>query len=78
MSRHVQVPKPQEQENTFIGRKRELGGYCKHRLLGFSLAESLPGRKRGLSSSSWALLLSQGVRASPLVSQLYLIEVSVC
>ena len=42
----------------------------------FSLAESLPGKKRSLSSSYWALLLLQGVTVSPLVSQLDLSEVS--
>ena len=32
---------------------------------GISLAESLPGKKRSLSSSCWALLPSQGMRVSP-------------
>lgn len=43
-------------KNTLIGRKGSCKGYRKYRVHGLSLAESLAGKKRGLSSSSWALL----------------------
>ena len=44
---------------TFTKGKRKLGGLS-HRVRGFSLAESPPGKK-SLSSPCWALLSSQGV-----------------
>ena len=56
----VRVPTWQEKENTFTEGKRKLTG--QQRVHGSSLAESLPGMKRSLSSSCWALLWSQGVR----------------
>ena len=37
----------------------------KQRVQGFSLAESLLGKKRTLSSYCWALLFLEGVRDSP-------------
>ena len=66
----------QNREDPFMSGKGSGEGYSKQRALGFSLAESLPGKKRSLSSSYWALLLLQGMTVSPLVSQLYLSEVS--
>ena len=48
-------------------------GLSKQRVHGFSLAESLPGKR--FSSSCWALLSSQGMRAPP--SGLSLMELSV-
>ena len=59
----VKVPKQQGKEDAFIEGKRKLGGLSKQRVPGFSLAESLPGKKRRLSFSCWALLSSQGMRA---------------
>ena len=46
-----------------------------HRVHGFSLAESLPG-KNSLSYLCWTLFLSQGITAS-LSGLTYLIEISV-
>ena len=43
-------------KNTLIERKVSCKGCRKYRVHGLSLAESLAGKKRGLSSSSWALL----------------------
>ena len=40
-------------------------GCSQHRLHGFSKAESSPGKKRNISSSSWAPLSLQGLRAHP-------------
>ena len=48
-----------------IKRGREFAGATVNRVLGLSLAESLPGKKSSLSSSCWVLLLSQGMRAPP-------------
>ena len=47
------------------GRKGRWEGCSQHRLHGFSKAESSPGKKRNISSSSWALLSLQGLRALP-------------
>ena len=61
----MQLPTWQE-ENAFRERKKKSWEDCsKQRVLSFSLAESLPGKKSRLSSSCWVLLLSQGVRAPP-------------
>lgn len=49
----------------------------KESIHGFSLAESVSGSKRSLSSSFWALLPSKDVRGPLLVSLLYLTEISV-
>ena len=52
----------------FNEKERELGEQLplvKKKAHGSSLAESLPGKKRGFSSSSWALLSSQDRRVSP-------------
>ena len=65
MASHMQVPTQQGKENAYIEGKGGCQGYSEHRMLGFSLAESLPGKKSRLSSSCWVLLLSQGVRAPP-------------
>ena len=65
MVSHVQVPALQGKEIAFIEGKRKLEGCSKQRVKGFSLAESLPGEKRSPSSSCWALLSLQGVRAPP-------------
>jgi len=43
--------------NTFTERNRKWEDYG-NRVHGFSLAESLPGKKRSLSSSCWAQLWS--------------------
>ena len=44
----------------FNEKERELGeSYSEQKSHGSSLAEKLPGKKRGLSSFSWALLSSQ-------------------
>ena len=48
----------------FPGGEKEDGKGSKQRAQGFSLAESLPGKKSSLSTF-WALLLLQGVRAPP-------------
>ena len=50
-----------EGELFYRGEKEVGGGYSKQRLHGFSLAEPLPGMKRSVSSSCWAL----GVGAPP-------------
>ena len=64
LERHVQVSPWQKKESSFTERKRKLGGYCKHCVHGFSLAESMPVKK-SLSFSSWALLSLQDLKASP-------------
>lgn len=69
-------PLGQERRNSFIKRKRKLGGYCKHYVPGFSLAELIPVKK-SLSFSSWALLSLQDLRASP-AGLLTLLGVFVC
>ena len=46
MVNHVQIPKQQKKNNNFIERKRNIS-----RVHGFSLADSLPGMKKSLSSS---------------------------
>lgn len=65
----LQGLQPREgKEHTFIGGG---GGSCEgcsqHRLCGFAKAESSPGRRGMFSSSSWALLSSQGL-SSPFLS----------
>ena len=55
----------QNREDPFMSGKGSGEGYSKQRALGFSLAESLPGKKRSLSSSCWALLWSQSIRVPP-------------
>ena len=52
------------QGNSFIEGKGSWEGCSKETVYGFSLAESLSER-RSLSSSSWTLVLLQGVSASP-------------
>ena len=52
------------------------GRLCKQKRHGFSLDESLLGKKRSLSSSYWALLSSQDVRV-PTSGHLTLSEISV-
>lgn len=52
--------------------KGSLEDYSKQRVQGFSLAESLLGKKRDLSSSCWALLSLQHMRALILVFWIYL------
>ena len=65
MASHMQIPMWQGKEHTFI-KKRKLGGVSsKQRIHGLSLAEPLPGKNRNLSSSSLALLWSQGMSALP-------------
>ena len=59
MVSHVQVSTWQAKENDFIGGKEDWEDYSKQKVYGFSLAESLPGKKRSLSSSCWALLSPQ-------------------
>ena len=61
---HMQSPSWQGKENTFIGCKRIWEGCSKQRVHSFSLAESLPGKKRSLSPSCWVLLSLQGMRVS--------------
>ena len=56
-------PAQQEKEDAFIQGKGSWEGCSKQRVHGFLLAETMPRKKRSLSSSSWALLPSQGVRA---------------
>lgn len=70
----MQVFAWQEKENAFAG-KKEAGRVVVNRVNGFSLAESLPEKSN--LSYCWAPLFLQGVRAL-LLSQPYLIEVSVC
>ena len=69
----MQVPAERGKENALIERQRS---FRVNRVRGFSMPESLPGKKRSLSFSYWALLLLQGVTVSPLASQLNLSEVS--
>ena len=72
----MQLPTWQE-ENAFRERKKKSWEDCsKQRVLSFSLAESLPGKKRSPSSSCW-LCSYHGKELPLLVSQLYLIEISV-
>ena len=53
-------------EGAYFSKEKEAGGvYSKWRIHGFSLAESLPGKSESLSSSSLALLWSQGMSALP-------------
>lgn len=49
----------------------------KKKVCDFSLSESLPGKKKSLSSCFWVLHSPQNVWAPPLISQLYLNEVLV-
>lgn len=65
-----------EKKNRETG-KGNCGDYSKQVVYGLSSAESLPRSKRGLSSSCRALLSTQGMGAPLLVSQLYLIVVSI-
>ena len=59
-------PHTKEGEHYFIEREKgSWEGSSKQRVRGFLLAESLPGKKRSLSFSCWALLSLQGVRAPP-------------
>lgn len=64
MASHMEAPTQQEKENIFIRGKGSLEGNHKQGTQGFSYTESFPGKK-GLSSSCWACLLPQGVRAPP-------------
>ena len=48
-------------EEHYYRRERCQEGYSKQRFYSFSLTESLPGKKRSLSSS-WTLIWSQGMR----------------
>ena len=61
---HMQVP---EQPGKKISHREEVGGIGGRAIVstvhGLSLAEYLPRKKRSLSSSCWALLPSQGLRA---------------
>ena len=52
-------------------RKGSWESYSEQKAHGSSLAESLPGKKKDLSSSSWALLPSQDRRVSPYLSTLF-------
>ena len=56
-----------EKENCFMEGTRKLGGYSPQRVWAFSLAESLSGRRKRLSSYCWALLWSShlGQQKSP-------------
>ena len=72
ISSELQFGKPQasphmmREGSAFIEGNRKLeGGQRKQRVAGFSLAESLPGKKSRLSSSYWALLSVQGMRMPP-------------
>lgn len=57
---------PHHKGREFFSRgERRLGGLSKQRVLSFSLAEPLPGKKRGVCFFSGALLQSEGVRAPP-------------
>ena len=49
----------------FYRGERKSRGYSQKRVCGFSLAESLPGKKRSASSSCWALIWSQVMRVPP-------------
>ena len=77
MVSHAQVPTQPGKENTSMKGKGSWKGTGKQTGLGISLAESLPGKKMDFSFCHWALLSSQHVRASPLISQPYFIEISV-
>lgn len=67
----MQFPVQQGKENAFIEEKK-FGRAIVNRVHVISLAGSLPGKKKGLSFSYWALLL-----LPILISQLDLIKVSV-
>ena len=54
---------PDRKEECFHREKGTQEGYTKQKVLSFSVAKSLPGKK--WLSSLWALLLLQGVRAPP-------------
>ena len=58
-------PMAREREHFSERGKGSWESYGKQKLHSVSLAKLLPGKKRGLSSSCWALLLSEGVRAPP-------------
>ena len=64
MVSHVQVAACQQRRTLLQRGKGSWEGYHKQRVHGFSLAESLPGKKRSLPSC-WALLALQGMRAPP-------------
>jgi len=65
MRSHVQVSTHKEKDQTLMKRKGSWEGYSEQKAHGSSLAEKLPGKKRGLSSFSWALLSFQDRRVSP-------------
>lgn len=70
------IKSPAKMERPPLCRGKGSGeGYSKQRVLGSSLAASLPG-KRSLSSSWWALLGSQSMRVPPSGLLTILIEVS--
>ena len=58
---HEQVGK----ENTFIEGTESWESQSKQRVNGFSLAESLTGKKRHLSSSCWTLVIIVGLESFP-------------
>lgn len=62
MARHKPSTHRVRERACFYRGKRSREGCSKHRIHGCSLTELLPGKK-SLSSSSWALLSSQGVGA---------------
>ena len=63
----MHVPKRQGKKDAFIGREeKEVGKAIVNRVHGFSLAESLPGKKSRLSSC-WVQLPLQGMRTPPSV-----------
>ena len=64
-------------KRTFYGGEKRVGRATGNRVLGFSWAELLPGKKRSLCSSCWALLLLWHMRAPLLVSWFHLIVISV-
>ena len=68
---------PKANEKTFYGGEKRVGRATINRVLAFSWAELLPGKKRSLSSSCWALLLLWHVRAPLLVSWFHLTVISV-
>lgn len=77
MARHMQVPMGHGKENSFIQRKGKLGELCKvNKKSVTSWAEFLPGKKRHFSPSLWVLVLSGHENCPFLVSQFYLIGVS--
>ena len=55
MASHMYIPKHIYRD------KKEIARALVNKESGFSLAESLPGKKRRLSSSYWAPLSSQGM-----------------